>query len=85
MATSNAFIYDPRYHTFESWACLMCEQYAAQNLSIPTATTDWQEWGQGLLAIDIFTNEAAPNPVQFGDWQEWASALLGSINLGMPA
>jgi hypothetical protein len=29
--------YDPRYHTFESWASLMCEQYAAQQLAIPDA------------------------------------------------
>ena len=84
MATSNAFVYDPRYHTFESWACLMVEQYAAQQLSIPTQDTDWQQWGQGLLAIDVFVNEAVPNPTQYDDWQEWASALLGAINPGIP-
>lgn len=84
MATSNAFVYDPRYHTFESWACLMVEQYAAQQLSIPTQDTDWQQWGQGLLAIDVFVNEAVPNPSQYDDWQEWASALLGAINPGIP-
>jgi hypothetical protein len=84
MTASNAFVYDPRYHTFESWACLMCEQYAAQQLSIPTADTDWQEWGQGLLAIDVFTNEAVPNPIQYDYWQEWASALLGAMNPRIP-
>lgn len=83
MATSNAFVYDPRYHTFESWASLMVEQYAAQQLSIPTADTDWKLWGQGLLAIDVFTNEAVPNPAQFNDWQDWAAALLGTINPGI--
>ena len=81
---SNAFVYDPRYHTFDSWASLMVEQYAPQQLSIPTEQTDWQEWGQGLLAIDVFTNEAIPNPLQFDDWQDWASALFGAINLGVP-
>ena len=80
MVTNNAFVYDPRYHTFESWASLMVEQYAAQQLSIPTADTDWKLWGQGLLAIDVFTNEAVPNPIQYDDWQEWASALLGAMN-----
>lgn len=84
MTASNALVYDPRYHTFDSWACLMCEQYAAQNLSIPTPTTDWKEWGQGLLAIDVFTNEAAPNPAQFDDWQDWAAALLGTMNPRIP-
>jgi len=58
----------------------MAEQYAAQQLSIPTQDTDWQQWGQGLLAIDVFVNEAVPNPTQYDDWQEWAAALLGSIN-----
>lgn len=83
MATSNAFVYDPRYHTFDSWASLMVEQYAAQQLGIPTPTTDWKQWGQGLLAIDVFTNEAVPNPEQFDDWQDWAAALLGAINSGI--
>jgi hypothetical protein len=84
VATSNAFVYDPRYHTFESWASLMVEQYAAQQLSIPMDDTDWKLWGQGLLAIDVFTNEGVPNPEQFDDWQDWASALLGAINPGIP-
>jgi hypothetical protein len=75
-----ALIYDPRYHTFESWASLMCEQYATQQLVIPSASTDWQQWGAGLLAIDVFTNEAAPNPFQFDDWHEWAEALVATVN-----
>ena len=79
MAT-NALLYDPRYQTFEAWASLMCEQYASQQLSIPTSSTDWKDWGAGLLAIDVFTNEAAPNPYQFDDWQEWAAALLAAMN-----
>ena len=59
MATSNpvGLVYDPRYHTFNSWASLMCELYAAQQLSIPTDSTDWHQWGNGLLAIDVFANE----------------------------
>ena len=77
---TNALIYDPRYHTFESWGCLMVEQYAAQQLSIPNADTDWTQWARGLLAIDIFTNEAAPSPEGFTNWQDWASALFGAMN-----
>ena len=73
-------VYDPRYHSFESWACLMVELYGAQNLSIPTPTTDWQEWAAGLKAIDVFTNEAVPNTDAFNNWEDWASAVLGSIN-----
>ena len=75
-----ALVYDPRYHTFESWAALMCEQYAAQQLEIPTANTDWKEWGQGLKAIDVFSNEAIPGTRNYDDWQEWAAQLVNSVN-----
>jgi hypothetical protein len=73
-------VYDPRYHTFDSWASLMVEQYAAQQLEIPNNQTDWKLWGQGLLAIDIFTNEGVPNPSQYEKWEDWATALLGAMN-----
>ena len=73
-------VYDPRYHTFESWASLMCEQYAAQQLAIPDANTDWKEWASGLKAIDVFTNEGIPGPSYYDDWQEWAEALVNSVN-----
>jgi len=77
---SQPLVYDPRYHTFESWACLMVEQYAAQQLAIPTPDTDWRLWARGLKAIDVFTNEAIPGPDGFNDWFDWAAALLGAIN-----
>lgn len=73
-------IYDPRYHTFESWASLMVEQYGANQLEIPTPTTDWKLWGNGLKAIDVFTNEAIPDTDNYGDWYDWAEALLAAIN-----
>jgi hypothetical protein len=73
-------VYDPRYHTFESWASLMCEQYAAQQLAIPDASTNWQDWASGLKAIDVFTNEGIPGPFIYNDWQEWAEALVNSVN-----
>jgi len=75
-----ALIYDPRYHTFDSWACLMCELYAAQQLENPATSTDWKSWGSGLKAIDVFANEAIPEPYQYDDWQEWAEAVMGAIN-----
>jgi len=75
-----ALVYDPRFHTFESWASLMCEAYAGQQLAIPTATTDWKEWGAGLKAIDVFTNEGIPGPYIYQNWQDWAAALVGAIN-----
>ena len=56
-STQSPLVYDPRFHTFESWACLMVEQYAAQQLAIPDANTDWKLWGDGLKAIDVFTND----------------------------
>lgn len=73
-------VYDPRYHTFESWASLMCELYAVQQLAIPDANTDWKEWAAGLKAIDVFTNEGIPGPTIYDDWQEWAEALVNAVN-----
>jgi hypothetical protein len=74
-----SLIYDPRGHTFESWAALMCELYAAQQLEIPDAKTDWRTWGEGLKAIDVFTNEAVPGTIPFNDWMEWAQAVVGAV------
>ena len=75
-----AVVYDPRFHTFESWAALMCEAYAGQQLVIPNARTDWYEWAAGLKAIDIFVNEGIPGPYIFKNWQDWATALVGAVN-----
>ena len=73
-------VYDPRFQTFESWASLMVELYADQQLEIPTASTDWRAWGNGMLAIGLFSNEAVPVPDQFDNWFDWAAALIGAIN-----
>jgi len=75
-------VYDPRYMEFDDWACLMCEQYAAQQLAVPDGQTDWKSWAVGLLGIDVFTNQGIPSPYSFEDWQEWASALLNVMNGG---
>lgn len=80
MALNPAQVYDPRYHTFDSWASLMVELYAAQQLEIPTQLTDWKTWGNGLSAIDVFTNEAIPRTDQYNDWQDWAEALVAAVN-----
>jgi len=80
MALNPALIYDPRYHTFESWAYLMVELYGAQNLSIPDAMTDWKIWGNGLGAIDVFSNEAIPMTDNFENWMDWAQALVAAVN-----
>lgn len=77
---SVALIYDPRYHTFESWASLMCELYASNQLQVPILDIEWQSWAAGLKAIDVFANEALPEPYQFDDWQEWAMAVVGAVN-----
>ena len=77
---SLAVVYDPRYHTFDSWAALMCEAYARQQLQIPGPSVDWKSWGAGLKAIDVFANEAIPEPYGFEDWQDWAQAFVGAVN-----
>ena len=75
-----ALVYDPRGHTFDSWASLMCELYAAQQLEIPSALTDWRIWGDGIRAIAVFANEAIPMTDNFDDWQEWAEELVNAVN-----
>ena len=80
MATNPALIYDPRFHTFDSWASLMCELYAPQQLEIPTGEVNWKGWAAGLKAIDVFANEAIPEPYNFDKWDEWAEALVNSVN-----
>jgi hypothetical protein len=75
-----ALVYDPRYHTFESWAALMCEAYAGQQLEIPNSSTDWQKWAAGLKGIGLFASEEIPGPYLFNDWQEWAQAMVNAVN-----
>lgn len=75
-----ALVYDPRGHTFDSWAALMCELYATQQLEIPGPTTDWKLWGDGIRAIDVFVNEAIPMTDNFGDWMQWAEELVNAVN-----
>jgi len=58
----------------------MCELYAPQQLEIPSPTTDWKTWGNGLKAIDVFANEAIPQTDAFDDWQEWALSLVNAVN-----
>jgi hypothetical protein len=58
----------------------MCELYSPQQLEIPNALTDWKKWGDGLSAIDVFTNEAIPRTDQYEDWFEWAEAVLAAVN-----
>jgi hypothetical protein len=75
-----ALVYDPRYLTWDSWKSLMCEAYAAQQLSINTPEGEWKQWADGLKAIDVFMNEGIPSPDGYEDWHDWASALVGAVN-----
>jgi hypothetical protein len=67
---------------FEQWACLLCEQYAAQQIAIPGNEDEWKSWAVGLLAIDVFTNQGIPSPYNYENWQDWAAALLNVMNGG---
>jgi hypothetical protein len=75
-----ALIYDPRYHTFESWASLMCEAYATQQLQIGVREENWKDFAVGLKAIDVFVNEAIPGPYVYENWKDWAIAVLNAVN-----
>jgi len=73
-------VYDPRYHTWDSWSSLMVEAYAGQQLAIGVPEEQWRDWADGINAIDIFTNEAIPRSKGFDNWQDWAAALVGAVN-----
>jgi len=75
-----ALIYDPRYHDFMSWASLMCELYAAQNLEIPSNEAQWKNWAVGIKGIDVFANEAIPSPYTYENWMDWAVAVVNAVN-----
>lgn len=76
-----ALVYDPRYQTFDSWAALMVEGYAAQQLEIPTEQTDWRAWAAGLKGIDIFSQDAVPSPYEFEHWDDWAAAVVNVVSV----
>ena len=73
-----SLIYDPRHHTFDSWASLMCEAFAANQLEIPDPQTNWQGWASGLKAIALFDNSGTPDPYAYEDWSDWATALVNN-------
>ena len=75
-----AVVYDPRYHTWDSWTSLMCEAYAGQQLAITSGEEHWREWAASLKAIDVFANEGFPGPYVFDNWQDWAAAIVGAVN-----
>lgn len=79
MAT-NVLLYDPRYHSFISWASLMVELYAQLQLEIPDENTDWRAWGNGLFNLGFFSNESVPKTEEFENWYDWAQAVIGAVN-----
>jgi len=72
--------YDPRHQTWDSWASLMCEAYATQNLSIPDGEENWKGWAAGFVGIDLFAKDAMPDPYNFDDWQEWAVSVVNTLS-----
>jgi hypothetical protein len=74
-------VYDPRNHTFESWASLMCELFADLPLGMPTSEDDWQQWGAGFTGVSVFNAGAVPSPYLFDDWQEWAQRVVQTVNV----
>jgi len=75
-----ALVYDPRYHTWDSWSSLMVEAYSGQQLGIGVPEEKWREWAYGINAIDIFANEAIPTPDYYQNWHDWATALVNAVN-----
>lgn len=80
MATGLSLVYDPRGHTFESWSALMVEAYASQQLQINVPEDNWAEFATGMMAIDIFQNDALPSPYAFSNWSDWATEVVNTVS-----
>jgi len=80
MATGRALVYDPRGHTFESWSAVMVESYASQQLQMNVAEDKWIDFALGMMAIDIFQNDALPSPYLYSRWNDWAEAVVNVVN-----
>lgn len=78
---SISVVYDPRFHTWDSWASLMCEAYAEQQLMIPASEDQWRDWADGMTAIGYFNNSGVPDSRNFENWQDWAQALVGIVSV----
>jgi hypothetical protein len=37
-------------------------------------------WGNGLNAIDVFSNEATRRTDQYENWFSWAEAMVAAVN-----
>ena len=85
VAINTAPIVDPRHMDFQYWAEVMCDQFATQQLEVPSKDTDWKKWANGLKAIDIFNNEGMPDASAFDNWHEWAEALVLTVNISRDA
>lgn len=75
-----ALVYDPRYHTWDSWASLMCELYASQQLAIPDDENEWRIWAMGFKGIELLANEAIPDPYAFEHWYDWVESVVNVVN-----
>ena len=74
-------VYDPRHHTFQSWASLMCELFANLQLAVPNSEEQWKEWGAGLAGVATFNAGAIPSPYLFDNWQDWAERVVQTVNV----
>jgi len=80
MAIGLGLIYDPRGHTFESWAALMCEAYASQQLQMNVTEENWKDFALGLMGIAIIENGSIPSPYAYDKWNIWAEETVNVVN-----
>lgn len=73
--------YDPRGHDFESWASLMTELFAQNQVQIPQYEDDWRDWALSMYGVGIATQDSLPHPDDFSSWREWGERLVGIVNI----
>ena len=58
----------------------MIEAYAEQQLQMGLTENKWQEFAQGMLLMDVFNNDAMPQPNAFSNWSDWAQEVVNVVN-----
>jgi hypothetical protein len=78
---SQPLLYDPRYHTFESWACAFVRAVRRQSVGDTESIHRLEDVGQRVEVYrHLRTNEAVPDTDNYQNWYDWAEALLAAIN-----
>ena len=61
------------------WAQQLRNEYSEDDIPDLRDEKGWQDWGNTLRLIGIFSGSAIPRTEMFSDWREWAQRLTQVI------